>query len=136
MKNLEQTTLISVASAGRELSHPDELVADPRLSLAEKRALLAAMASDERTVPEVPTMRRLDNGAIVSLTSILKALEDLDELAERLPQTFAVGRVADQRSAEILTRWRKRPLWQRSKRDDDDEPPPVPLAMRATPAWA
>ena len=95
------------------------------------------MASDERTVPEVPTMRQLDNGAIVSLTSILKALEDLDKRAERVPATFSIGRpAADQRSAEIITRWRKRPLWQRGKRDDDDEPPPVPLAMRVTPAWA
>ena len=115
MNDLELTTPISVLMNGRELSHPDEVLGDPRLSPAEKRAVLADMASDERTVPEVPIMRQLDNGAIVSLASILKALEDLDKRAERVPATFSIGRLADQRSAEILTRWRKRPLWQRGQ---------------------
>ena len=55
---------------------------------------------------------------------------DLDNLAEHSPASFATGGFPDRRSTEILTRWRKRLVWQRTKRDDDDEPPPVPVAIR------
>ena len=56
--------------SAKQLSHPDDVVSDPHLSLIEKRALLAAWASDAHAVPDAPTLRQLDNGAVVSLTTI------------------------------------------------------------------
>lgn len=59
--------------------HPDEVLADPSLWDEEKRALLAAWASDAHAVEGRPTLRQLDSGAIVPVSEILAALRSLDE---------------------------------------------------------
>ena len=107
-----------------ELRRPKDVVGDPHLSTTEKRALLAAWASDAHAVPDAPTLRQLDNGAVVSLASILAALRELDQASAK-----AGGFAASGRHDQILTKWRKRPPWQRRRRDDDDEPPPLPAAL-------
>ena len=118
----------------KELRHPEDIVGDTFLSTAEKRALLAAWASDAHAVPDAPTLRQLDNGAVVTLASILTALRELDRASAKAGKLGANGR-----HDQILTKWRKRGPWRRRRRDDDDEPPPVPaaLSVRAlNPAWA
>src|ERR1700691_1184280 len=72
--------------------HPDDVASDPELTLAEKRAALASWISDARAVENAPSLRRLDNGAVVEVDAILRALVLLDDLApgrredcERLP---------------------------------------------------
>lgn len=63
----------------KELRNPEDVAGDPHLSIAEKRAMLAAWASDVHAVPDTPTLRQLDNGAIVTLASILTALLELSQ---------------------------------------------------------
>jgi hypothetical protein len=57
---------------------PDEVLADPRMSTDEKRALLASWASDARGVPGLPSMRQLEDGSLVDVDEILHALKALD----------------------------------------------------------
>lgn len=117
-----------------ELTHPEDVISDLHLSNAEKRALLAAWASDAHAVPDAPTLRQLHNGAVVTLASILTALRELDQASAKAGKLGASGR-----HDEILTKWRKRGPWRRRRRDDDDEPPPVPAALPVrglNPAWA
>ena len=62
-------------------THPDDVTSDPKLTMAEKRAVLASWISDARAVENVPSLRRLDSGAVVEVDAILRALVLLDELA-------------------------------------------------------
>lgn len=64
-------------------SHPEDVLAFPGMSSAEKRSLLAEWASDQHAVENVPAMRQLPSGAVVSLDAILAALRKLDETATR-----------------------------------------------------
>ena len=59
--------------------HPDEVVSDCRLTHAEKREMLASWASDVRAVPNAPALRQLDNGAVVRIDDVLRALNSLNE---------------------------------------------------------
>ena len=54
---------------------------DPKLTTAEKRAVLASWISDARAVENAPSLRRLDSGAVVEVDAILQALVLLDEQA-------------------------------------------------------
>ena len=118
-----------------QLWHPEDVVKDARLSKDEKRALLAAWASDERTVLGDPTLRQLPNGAVVGLASILDALRALDASENNGARTTA-SRYPDHRHDRILTRWRLRSPWHWKRDDDDDDPPPAPASIaRPTPAW-
>lgn len=66
--------------AEHRFDHPDDLVNDPTLSPAEKRALLSSWASDASAVREEPTLRwLLGTPGPVSLDDIRKALSDLDD---------------------------------------------------------
>jgi hypothetical protein len=60
-------------------THPDEVGSDPKLTTAEKRALLASWGSDARAVENAPGLRRLGSGAIVEVDAILRVLASLDE---------------------------------------------------------
>jgi hypothetical protein len=85
---------------------PDDVVGDPNLKTADKRAILASWVSDARAVEDAPTLRRLDSGAVVEVDAILEALRGLDRsggVVVRLPTRVA----------------RRRDL-------DDDDPPPTP----------
>jgi len=74
-------------------SHPDDVVSDPRLSRGEKKAILASWVSDARAVENAPQFRQLDNGAVVELDAILRALVSLDEAGPRsAPRRFLTRR--------------------------------------------
>ena len=62
-------------------THPDDVASDPRLTLAEKRAVLASWISDARAVENAPSLRRLDSGAVVEVDAILRALVLLEDFA-------------------------------------------------------
>ena len=62
-------------------THPDDVTSNPKLTAAEKRAVLASWVSDARTVDNAPSLRRLYSDAIVEVDAILRALAALDELA-------------------------------------------------------
>ena len=61
-------------------THPSDVTNDPKLTTAEKRAVLASWISDVRAVEDAPSLRRLDSGAVVEVDAILQALVSLDEL--------------------------------------------------------
>jgi len=67
-------------------SHPSEVVADPNLSLAEKRAILASWASDASAIASCPALRSPDGlKALVHIDEILEALRALDGNGPRNP---------------------------------------------------
>ena len=122
-----------------ELWHPQDVVREPRLLVEDKRRLLASWASDDRAVLGNPTLRQLPNGAVVSLSSILDALKQLDSVARSTAiKTTAAG--YSRRHNEMLTKWRRKDdVLRRRWDDDDDDPPPVPAGGAARPtkyAWA
>ena len=109
-------------------THPDDVAADPQLTAAEKRALLASWISDARAVVNAPALRRLDSGAVVAVDAILRALRALDEpsLAEpdarnRLPPSPGPRGVIAKAVSTVRSRYRTR--------DDDDDPPPAPAGL-------
>ena len=60
---------------GTVFDHPNEVVANPRLSLAEKRAILASWASDASAIASCPALRAPQGlKAPVSIDAILEAL--------------------------------------------------------------
>ena len=113
--------------------HPDDVVHDGTLTLAKKRAILASWASDAHAVVDAPTLRQLDNGAVIELDVILRALRSLDgeddagdSVAARSAANPRRWRSATRYEA-ILTRWRRKSGHER-RRDDDDDPPPCPAS--------
>jgi hypothetical protein len=60
------------------LGCPDGVLNHPRMSAAEKRAVLASWASDAHAVPDVPSLRQLDDGCVVEVDEIFRALKTLD----------------------------------------------------------
>jgi hypothetical protein len=135
--NLEDTINLPAPAAAMDgaivLGHPDDVVRDPSLPLEDKRALLASWASDQRAVPGRPTLRQIDNGALVGLDTIMRALRALDGRSGMTPSGGPRIRPAgfDQRHNAILRRWRERSVSPRS--EDDDDPPPRPArAARAS----
>ena len=63
---------------------PFDLVENPSLSVAEKRAILAEWASDLSAVKSWPTLRRLRGTTFpVTFSSIMDARQRLDELIAR-----------------------------------------------------
>jgi hypothetical protein len=64
---------------GTVYEHPRDVVADPALSLAEKRAILASWASDASAIASCPALRAPDTlKAPVTIDEILEALCALD----------------------------------------------------------
>jgi hypothetical protein len=71
---------------GTVFSHPRDVVADPTLSLSEKRAILASWASDASAIASCPALRAPDGlMAPVSIDEILEALCALDGNGPRNP---------------------------------------------------
>jgi hypothetical protein len=109
-------------------THPDDVVSDPDLTLAEKRAVLASWISDARAVENAPSSRRLDSGAVVEVDAIQQALALLDELApdRRSPckRQAPLGRRPSVMSS-LLKRFGPPPR----SNDDDDDPPPAPAGF-------
>ena len=66
---------------GRALHYPHDVLRDQALTLAQKRALLSAWASDAHAVPSLPALRHYPGTPFpVTLSSILDALRMLDRL--------------------------------------------------------
>jgi len=61
--------------------HPSEVVADPDLTLNEKRAILASWASDACAVDSAPALRQGGAGRPVSFDDVMEALRTLDKQA-------------------------------------------------------
>jgi len=59
-------------------SHPREVLADQELGLNEKRAVLAAWASDACALEAAPDLRQAGDGAPVSFDDIMDGLRALD----------------------------------------------------------
>lgn len=107
-------------------AHPDQVLDDHELTLADKRAVLASWASDALAVDDQPSLRQLPSGAIVPVEDILAALKSLDlkqggEAVLSFSKSFARRR--------INPASRRRSL----QHDDDDEPPPL-SGRAATPS--
>jgi hypothetical protein len=63
--------------------YPHEVVCDPDLDWHEKRAILAAWASDEHAVESMPTLRHLPGTpAPVTFSAIMDARAQLDRLGD------------------------------------------------------
>lgn len=100
--------VISIASKAAKIgrsfwrfSYPHQVVSDPSLDFEEKRAILAAWASDEHAVESLPTLRHLPGTPFpVTFSSIMEARMRLDK-AEGTddddppppkPQSMRIGR--------------------------------------------
>lgn len=60
--------------------HPRDVLADPDLSIQEKRAILSAWASDACAVESMPGLRQQPGGKTpVSFDDIVEALRSLDD---------------------------------------------------------
>jgi hypothetical protein len=88
MKNIELPTpspsydLDDLLHPAQAFEHPRNVVADPDLTVNEKRAILASWASDACAVEAAPALRCAPGGrAPVSVDEILEALRDLDRQA-------------------------------------------------------
>lgn len=108
-------------------THPEDVLQSRALSVADKRAILASWASDAHAVPNLPSMRQLDSGAIVSIDTVLSALKVLDAREMATSPSQKRGSWA-KRNVALLSRWRSSSS---RKGDDDDEPPPCPAAALA-----
>lgn len=98
------------SNCNRNFSLPYEVIDDPSLSHAEKRAILAEWASDRSAVESYPTLRRLSGTMFpVTLSSVMDARLKLDEMMpaaadeheqcfERLVMADFVDRRASHRS--------------------------------------
>jgi hypothetical protein len=64
--------------------HPREIVADPELTVARKRALLARWLSDVNAVAGAPAIRRSPAGVTASVDDLRKSLDKLDEMVEAI----------------------------------------------------
>jgi len=64
--------------------HPREIVADPELTVARKRALLARWLSDANALVGSPTIRRSPAGATASVDQLRQSLDKLDEMVEAI----------------------------------------------------
>ncbi|WP_421914279.1 hypothetical protein [Mesorhizobium sp.] len=136
---MKQQTETSRAATRRErlfeglfclLDSPRDVLRHPRMSVDEKRALLASWASDAHAVENQPTLRKLDNGKIVPVDDILRCLKALDQVgsAGKDPSRRAMPwNITFDRRGRRGNGWlRKRRF---TGRDDDDDPPPCPAAV-------
>jgi len=108
-------------------AHPEEVVDDQELTLADKRSLLASWASDALAVENSPSLRQLANGAVVRVDDVMAALKtlDLDQSRHDAALTFSHS-FPRRRSKPAARRLNLRP-------DDDNEPPP-PVASARIPS--
>jgi hypothetical protein len=71
--------LNAILHPGSVYEHPSDVVADPSISLGEKRAILASWASDAAAVVSNPALRGLPGSRrLVTIDEVLEALSALD----------------------------------------------------------
>jgi len=111
--------------------HPDEVLSSPDLTLAEKRAILAAWVSDARAVENAPSLRLLDNGATVSIDLILEALKSLDKgggvARQRSRKSHHLPPIT-RRKSHAVPDWLRRAVRLDHFDNDDDDPPSAPAS--------
>jgi hypothetical protein len=72
--------LNAILHPGTVFDHPRDVLADPSLSLSEKRAILASWASDASAIASCPSLRAPEGlRAPITIDEILEALCALDE---------------------------------------------------------
>ena len=82
MKNGNVVLLGRAAGRRARFCYPHQVVSDPDLDMDEKRAILAAWASDENAVESMPTLRHLPGTPFaVTFSSIMDARVQLDRLS-------------------------------------------------------
>jgi hypothetical protein len=136
VKSLPQSAGQIVSPVSWAPLSPQEVACDVSLSVAERRALLASWASDWRAVANDPTLRRLDNGEVVPVDEVLRALKSLDENPDQDNRLVAAGSgrpfPLPRRKYNGFSKWLRKLARQR-RSDDDDDPPPCPVISRLPP---
>lgn len=80
LRPVHDRTHPATSTCSRNFAFPHEVIDDPSLSRAEKRAILAEWASDKSAVESYPTLRRLAGTTFpVTFSSIRDAMRKLDE---------------------------------------------------------
>ena len=82
-KGFELDYLLHPAGAFRT---PMDVVADPDMTVQEKRAILASWASDACAVEAAPDLRLPPSAPVVRFDDIMEALEKLDGQAAESPR--------------------------------------------------
>jgi hypothetical protein len=114
-----QSTRSSAAPYGAAIyTHPSDVTSNPKLTTAEKRAVLASWISDARC----PCGRER------SFFAILQALVLLDELAPDLREDGKRLHPSGRRRS-LLSRWVKRVSPSKGSNDNYDDPPPAPAGF-------
>jgi hypothetical protein len=108
----------------------EAVLTNPYLDRDGKRAMLAAWASDARAVPDRPALRQLENGTVVELDHILRALRTLDDGPPEAEPGPVLCQALDRRRRDARMSWR-RP--RRFPGHDDDDPPPCPAIIAPRP---
>ena len=85
-------------------AHPSEVVADPDLTLNEKRAILASWASDACAVESAPALRQGAPGRpAIGFDEVMDALRTLDRQALAESERYR----RHERRRRIFKRWRQ-----------------------------
>jgi hypothetical protein len=126
--NRSELRAVAQADAAAIYTHPEDVGSDPKLTTAEKRAVLASWVSDARADENAPALRRLDSGAIVEIDAILRVLASLDERAPD-PRADRKPPPPFRRRRRVIARWLNRGGPPNSSNDDDDDPPPAPAGF-------
>jgi hypothetical protein len=107
----------------RTFAHPEEVVDDQELTLADKRSLLASWASDALAVEDAPSLRQLASGAVVRVDDVMAALKslDLDEPRHETAATFF----------QSFPRRRSKPAARQVKLRPQDDDEPLPPSVSA-----
>jgi hypothetical protein len=67
----------------RFFRHPRDVVRDPTLTTAEKRAILSSWASDACVIESTPALRQIPgSGRVVRFDEVIDALQELDGKAD------------------------------------------------------
>ncbi len=91
--------LNAILHPGSVFNHPRDVLADAKLSRAEKRAILASWASDASAVTSCPGLRAIPGAkSVVPIDDILEALSSLDHS----PRTPPGGKPARLKSTDRI----------------------------------
>jgi hypothetical protein len=75
---MERERIDTLLHPSQVFERPSDVVNDPDMSLNEKRAVLAAWASDACAIEAAPALRRTPVGRVVPFDEIMDALRVLD----------------------------------------------------------
>jgi hypothetical protein len=97
----------SLLHPAQAFAHPKDVIADPDLTLNEKRAILASWASDACAVEAAPGWRHAPGSEQpVSVDAILEALRELDKSSAG-PEASRLRRDMRRRSIETFRSLRR-----------------------------